>query len=436
MRPPGDRDRARRAVPAHGGAPAPRSGRPHDRPPGHRTLSPDPLRAPYFQDHLPVRESTDAVGHAVRQLYLNAGATDVALETGDPGLRAAMDAQWASVHDRKMYLTGAYGSRQAGEAFGDDHELPPDVAYAETCATIADLHWAWRMLLADGGAGAAAYAAAIERDTHNALAAAVDGTVTRFFYANPLQLRPDRLSGESTTRDRVPWFVCACCPPNIARTVAQYGAYLASTRDATLHLHQLAAAELALPAELGSGGVRVATDYPRSGRIEVEVSGAPAAGAELAVRVPDWSSAAELVAPDGRRHARGADGYARAPLTPGSYALDLDLTPRFTRAHHRVDAVRGCVAVERGPLVYCVEQVDLPADVAVDDLRVLVDRGIGVDAAGGLHVTCVVAAAEDGLYRPEGSVAGSGREVDVPLLPFAEWGRRGSPAMRVWLPTA
>jgi uncharacterized protein len=152
---------------------------------GHGLLPAGSLGAHYFQDHRPVRESTAAVGHAVRQLYLNAGVTDVFVGTGDGSLLRAMDAQWNSAHDRKMYLSGAFGSRHRDEAFGDDYELPSERAYAETCATVADLLWTWRMLLADGGAGAARYAETIEREVHNALAAAVDATGTRFFYANP-----------------------------------------------------------------------------------------------------------------------------------------------------------------------------------------------------------------------------------------------------------
>ncbi len=150
--------------------------------------------ARYFQDHAPVREATSAVGHAVRQFYLNAGVTDVYLETGEDALLNAMRAQWSSAHERKMYISGAFGSRHRDEAFGDDYELPSDRAYAETCATIADLQWTWRMQLASGGA---VYADVIEREIHNALAASVDATGTRFFYSNPLQLRPDRYSEEN-----------------------------------------------------------------------------------------------------------------------------------------------------------------------------------------------------------------------------------------------
>jgi DUF1680 family protein len=401
---------------------------------GHGLLRVGGLGAKYFQDHLPVRESTSAAGHAVRQLYLNAGVTDVYLETGDPTLLAAMDAQWASVHDRKMYLSGAFGSRHRDEAFGEDYELPSDRAYAETCATIADLHWTWRMLLAGGSAGAARCSEAIEREVHNALAAAVDASGTRFFYANPLQLRPDRISEENAPRERAAWYPCACCPPNIARTVAQLSAYVASVSDGALWLHQYADAEIDLPASLGTGIVRVRTAYPADGRVEIEVLGDVVADATLCVRVPRWSATSRVTGPGGA-HARDADGYARAPLAAGAtYVLDVELEPRLTRAHHRVDALRGAVAVERGPVVYCVEQADLPDPLVVDDL-VLLTGPVREGERGTLLLRCGVVAAGDDLYRDDAPYDVVG-EHEITAIPFADWGNREPGAMRVWLPTA
>jgi DUF1680 family protein len=408
---------------------------------GRGLLKVGPLGPRYFQDHEPVRESTAAVGHAVRQLYLNAGVTDVLTETGDRALLAAMDAQWASAHERKMYVSGAFGSRHRDEAFGDDYELPSDRAYAETCATIADLHWTWRMLLAGGAAGPARYAETIEREVYNALAAAVDATGTRFFYSNPLQQRPDRYSEENAPRERAAWYACACCPPNIARTVAQLGAYVASSTDGQLWLHQLVDAEVDLPADLGDAVLQVRTGYPAQGRLELAVRGRVAPGARLAVRIPSWSSATTVAGPDGR-HAADADGYARVPLVDGvAYTVDLDLTPRRTTAHHRVDALRGCVAVERGPVLYCVEQADLPAGVAVDDL-VLLAGPVEAGDRGTLRLRCgVVRGAGEpgveagvGLYRPEGVAPAPQTELDVTAVPFATWGNRSPGAMRVWLP--
>lgn len=392
----------------------------------------------YAQDHLPVREALTAQGHAVRQLYLNAGVADLYLEDGDATLLAAMDAQWGSVHERKMYVTGAFGSRHKDESFGDDYELPSDRAYAETCATIADLHWTWRMLLAGGAAGAAAYAETIERELHNALAASVDVTGTRFFYANPLQLRPDRLSEENAPRERLPWYYCACCPPNIARVVAQVSSYVATRSSGTLWLHQLAAAEIDVPAELGDGTLAVSTAYPQDGRVQIAVEGTFTPGATLAVRIPSWSRASVRSGHGGVVRA-DADGYARVPLTGGaSYTLDLDLTPRLTRAHHRVDALRGCVAVERGPLVYCVEQADLPDGVALDDV-VIVPAPVEEGADGTLRLTGRVLEPGGALYAPAPPGDGTparGPEVDVVAVPFSTWGNRGSGAMRVWLPVS
>jgi DUF1680 family protein len=406
---------------------------------GHGLLKAGSLGARYFQDHVPVREATSAVGHAVRQLYLNAGVTDVHLESGEDALLAAMDAQWASAHERKMYLSGAFGSRHRDEAFGDDYELPSERAYAETCATIADLHWTWRMLLARGGA---AYADVIEREIHNALAASVDVTGTRFFYSNPLQLRPDRYSEENAPRERAPWYACACCPPNIARTVAQLSAYVASSTDDALWLHQYADADVDLPTHLGDGVLEVRTAYPANGAVELSVRGSVRPGSALAVRLPAWSHASTVTADDpGGVFSAGADGYVRVPLVDGArYHLALDLTPRWTAAHSRVDAVRGCLALERGPVVYCVEQADLPEGTQVDDLVLdptvppsELGPGAGVDAVR-LEVTCSVVTAPDGLYPTAPHVPRQGEPLPVPAVPFATWGNRSPGAMRVWIP--
>ncbi len=404
---------------------------------GHGLLRAGTLGDRYFQDHTPVRESAVAVGHAVRQLYLNAGVTDLYLESGEDALLAAMDAQWASAHERKMYLSGAFGSRHRDEAFGDDYELPSDRAYAETCATIADLHWTWRMLLARGGA---AYADVVEREIHNALAASVDGTGTRFFYSNPLQLRPDRHSEENAPRERLSWYRCACCPPNIARTVAQLSAYVASTTSDALWLHQYADADIDLPTHLGDAVLEVRTAYPATGAVELTVRGRAEPGTTLALRLPAWSRGSTVVAAGGTFSA-GADGYVRVPLTGDArYELTLDLTPRFTAAHPRVDAVRGCLAVERGPVVYCVEQADLPAGVQVDDLVVdpavpprELGSGAGSDAVR-LELTCSVAPAAEALYADAAPAPGPGERLTVPAVPFATWGNRAPGAMRVWIP--
>lgn len=388
------------------------------------------LGASYFQDHAPVRESKDATGHAVRQLYLNAGATDVYLETGESALLDAMHAQWDSAHHRKMYLTGAFGSRHRDEAFGSDYELPSDRAYAETCATIADVHWAWRMLLASDQP--ATYAETIERELHNALAAAVGDDGTTFFYANPLQLRPDRFSEENAPRERQHWYSCACCPPNLARLFAQMSAYLATSTESELAVHLYADAEIDVPAHLGGGVLKVETRYPDDGEVVLSHDGP--APLRLALRVPSWSAVTRL---DGEPAQPEADGYLRVDLS-GARTLALDLTPRWTQAHHRVDALRGARAIEVGPRVYCVEQVDLPDGVALDDVVVIEGAALDLRTQEGsptVSLTGAVRSPSGGLYAmPENDPGEQKDGVAIVAIPFATWGNRGSTAMRVWLP--
>lgn len=403
---------------------------------GRGLLTPGAFGPQYFQDHLPVRESRDAVGHAVRQLYLNAGVTDLYLETGEPALLAAMDAQWASAHERKMYLSGAFGSRHRDEAFGDDYELPSDRAYAETCATIADLHWSWRMLLAGGEAGPARYAETIEREIYNALAAALDESGTRFFYSNPLQLRPDRYSEENAPRERTPWYSCACCPPNIARALAQLSAYVASYDESTIWIHQLADVEIDLPDHLGSGVVEISTGYPYDGDLTVSIRGDVAEHTRLALRVPTWAGEVQVVDGTGETYLP-QDGYLHLPITAGrSVTATVDLSPRWSRAHHRVDAVRGCVALERGPLLYCIETADLPGGVALDDLEIRVGGELSVHSDGRIDLECAVVPVAAGLYRALAEPTNPTATITVPAVPFFTWGNRSPGAMRVWLPVA
>ncbi|MGH3420571.1 MAG: glycoside hydrolase family 127 protein, partial [Streptosporangiaceae bacterium] len=195
----------------------------------------------YLQDHLPVRERTTEVGHAVRALYLEAGVTDVATETNDAELLNGSIARWADMVATKTSLTGGNGSRHDGESFGDHFELPPDRAYNETCAAIASFQWSWRLLLATGEAK---YADHMERILYNGFAAAISTDGMRFFYVNPLQRRVDHYEKDDPGRRRE-WFKCACCPPNIMRTLASLHHYLATSAGDTLTVHQYATATIA-----------------------------------------------------------------------------------------------------------------------------------------------------------------------------------------------
>jgi DUF1680 family protein len=396
----------------------------------------------YFSDRVPVREATTVEGHAVRAVYLAAGAADVAAETGDAELLAALATQYDSMERGKQYLTGGLGSRWEGESFGDPFELPTDRGYAETCAAIGGVQWAWRMLLATGEAR---YADQIERMLFNGFLAGVSLSGTEYFYVNPLQLRGDAHPEHerSAANGRRGWFDCACCPPNIMRMLSSLGAHVATTTDAGVQIHQYANGSIAA----GDLQLDVETAYPWDGRVRVTVRQAPTTPVEIAFRVPAWATGATL---DGA--AVTAGDYARVSRTyrdGDELVLDLPMAPRLTRADERVDAVRGCVAIERGPLVYALEQCDQTDGAPVDDLRILPGASFEVehrpDLLSGVSVvrtTGRVASlppAARSPYSTTPATAGeeqSAREVTLVAVPYYAWANRGPQPMRVWIPTA
>ena len=359
----------------------------------------------YFSDRVPVREAITVEGHAVRAVYLAAGAADVAAELDDEGLLQALRTQFDHMTATKMYVTGGLGARWEGEAFGDPFELPTDRAYAETCAAIGGVQWAWRMLLATGDAR---YADAVERMLYNGFLAGVSLSGSEYFYVNPLQHRSDAHAdgNRSPAHGRRGWFDCACCPPNVMRTLSGLEGYLATRDDAGVQLHQYAPGTITT----GEIGMEVETEYPWDGLVRVRVDEAPGP-IRLSLRVPAWAEGATV----GGRPA--APGYVEVPAVPGDVVeLRLPMEVRATTAHPRVDAVRGCVALERGPLVYAAEQTD--HDTPVDDLRIdpAAPRTVAhhPDLLGG--VTVVTAG-------------------DLTLVPYYSWANRGPAPMRVWIPT-
>lgn len=397
----------------------------------------------YYQDHQPVREVREVTGHAVRQLYLLAGMVDVAVETGDLTLLDAAERLWADAFRSRTYVTGAHGSRHREEAYGDPYELPPDRAYGETCAAIASFQWNWRLLLATGRAR---YADEMERVLYNAVAAAVSADGRHFFYSNPLHLRTGHAgSGEEAAARRLPWYSCACCPPNIARLMASLPGYLATADDGGLQIHLYGDASL----EAAQGGrVEMRTAYPWEGRVELEIAetGRDGQSWTIALRVPAWCDA-YTVSVDGEPvRAAARDGYVRLTRawTPGTtVVLDLDMPVRQVTAHPRVDAVRGCVALARGPLVYCLEQADLPPGTVLEDVRLdpaaevvaarpedLPDIPV-VLTAGGL-----IADPGDSLYTDGPRRERTGTPLTLTAVPYFLWGNRSEGPMRVWIPVA
>jgi uncharacterized protein len=420
---------------------------------GRPALADIPRGREYFQDDLPLRAARSFRGHAVRALYLASGAVDVAVETGDAELLEAAAEQWRHTVATRTYLTGGMGSRHVGESFGDDFELPPDRAYAETCAGVASVMLAWRLLLASGDPR---YADLAERTLYNVVAAspALDGR--SFFYANPLQQRVpgvppslDEESSRATASLRAPWFSVSCCPPNVARTFASLAAYVATADAGGVQLQQLAACTVRTT--LGDGravGLRVSTDYPWSGAVTVRIEESAGGSWRLGLRVPSWARGATLSWGGQRRPAAPGLAEVEQAWRPGQeLRLELPLQPRWTRPDPRIDAVRGCVAAERGPLVYCAESPGQDPAVRLDALAVETSSPPGERPRG-----------EDGLYDGAVPLTCSSRTVPlsavgwpyggndldeqppvhVPLrlIPYFRWGNRGAATMRVWLPEA
>ncbi len=413
---------------------------------GRGTLPAIELGREYYQDDVPVRSAEVLRGHAVRALYLAAGAIDVAVETGDADLLDAVRSQYARTLARRTHLTGGMGSHHQDEAFGDDHELPPDRAYCETCAGVASIMVAWRLLLATGDAS---WGDVVERTLYNVVATSPRADGRAFFYTNPLQKRvpgeaasDEEVSARALSRLRAPWFEVSCCPTNVARTVAALGGYVGAVAADGLHVVQLASARIRT--RLGDGravGVEVATGYPVDGEVVVRVTEAPEGAWTLALRVPAWAAGSARV--DGQR-AVVADGEVRvrrAFAVGDEVRLVLPVAPRVTVADPRVDAVRGCVAVERGPVVLCAESVDLPGGADVEALRV--DPGEVLPDGDGARLRGRLVPADDGAAWPYATAPGgapdagpAGEDVDVRLVPYHSWANRGPSTMRVWLPLA
>jgi DUF1680 family protein len=416
---------------------------------GYGGLGPGNHGSSYFQDHVPVRQATEVTGHAVRALYLAAGVTDILLETGEAQLLHAMRAQWHDMVARKSYVTGGLGAHHSDEAFGDPYELPPDRCYGETCAAIASIMWNWRMLLVTGDAR---HADLVERTLYNAflVGLALDGR--GFSYVNPLQVRDQHRDPVERGALRQPWYECACCPPNVMRLLATLEDYLATADDEGVQIHLYAPARLAAEHPGGGGRIELTmlTDYPWRGSIEMVLTATPDRPWTLSLRIPAWASGATLAINGEPIGSAPGPGYARLERSWSAgdrVVLKLPMMPRLTAPHPRIDAVRGCLAIERGPLVYCIEDVDQPEGVTLDDLRLdpaapLRERTIpgllpGTVAlvAGGVHAPAHDPASWG--YAPASSITpGDGRRVELTAIPYALWGNRSEGAMRVWVPVS
>ena len=411
---------------------------------GHRVLDPKGhFDSTYYQDAVPVRDQSTVVGHAVRALYLLSGMVDVYTETGEQALLDAALRQWESLLATKMYLNGAVGSRFEGEAFGDSYELPPDLVYGETCATIASIMVSWRLLLATGQSR---FADHIERALYNLFAGSTSVERDAFFYNNPAQRRVAHPAAPTDTRPqradapgtRPHWFQCACCPPNIMRTVASLGGYVATRSGTGIQVHQY------LPAVIRSpfGTLTMSTDYPLDGTIRLTVTEPVTPQWTLSLRVPDWCQGASVTV--NGEPAGGAE-LTRQWHDGDTVVLTLPMPPRLTVAHPAVDAVRGTVAIERGPLVYCLESPDQPDGVDLNHVELDPGEPLTEEVRDLLGSPAVIVHAT-GFARDDSGWAATGwatlgqepatpgRRVRLSAIPYHLWANRGPSLMRIFVP--
>lgn len=394
----------------------------------------------YCQAHLPVREQKEAVGHAVRAMYLYCAVADLARETGDHSLFAVCKDLWQSVITRRMYITGGIGSSAEGESFTFDYDLPGDRAYSETCAGIGLFFWGNRMLNMELDSR---YADVMERVLYNVILSGVSLDGTKYFYTNPLEVWPEavrkRFDLKHVVLTRQPWFDCACCPPNIARFLASVGQYFYSQDSSALYAHLFG--EGTMVTELGGVKVTVSqeTDYPWWGEVAFRFQPEEPVRFTFGVRIPGWCRNPEFLVNGKKEEFSVSRGYAlfkRAWKKGDEVMANFPMQVERVKANPLVRYLNGRVAITRGPIVYCIEEKDHGADLSTIVLPqdASFEACFEPDTLGGVVVIKGKALREksssENLYNPEKP----GREeVSLRAIPYYAWGNRGEGEMTVWI---
>ena len=385
-------------------------------------------------------------GHAVRAMYACCGATDYYLEIGDPAYWKTLNVLWKDLVSAQMYVTGGVGARSDGEAFGDPYELPNARAYGESCAAIGNMMWNWRMLAATGEAK---FADVMERALYNGINSGMSLDGRLYCYRNPLAFDPS--GGDKIRND---WYDTTCCPPNLERTFASLPGYFYSTSKEGLYLHFFDNSQLDWHLENGVGlKVRQKTNYPWDGSVEISVTPAEPAEFTFFLRIPGWTDTAQV----------GVNGKPVAGATPGQYLpirrrwstgdvirLQLNMKPQLLEANAQVIENNGRVAVQRGPLVYCLEQMDQPEGVSLRNVALNLDPKSSTpfqeefqkDLLGGVvllrHVgTAYRGSAEQSrLYFRYSGEPRKSRPISLTLIPYYAWANRTATPMQVWTPVS
>jgi uncharacterized protein len=381
----------------------------------------------YLQDHAPIREHTEIVGHSVRAMYFYAAATELA--EGDEALEHALLKVWNNLTRRRMYVTGGTGASASNEGFTRDFDLPNLHSYAETCAACGLIFWGNRLLQMTG---AAEYADVMERALYNAALAGISLDGTRYFYDNPLESRGGH--------DRRAWFSCACCPPNIARLIGGLGSYVLGSSDEAVYLHMPVGLEAELRIQDTEVRLRVESNYPWSGKVRVHVEPERPVEFRLKVRIPEWADEVASELPGLEQEAEFEAGYAVFEKLWGQgdvLTLDMEMPGKWIEADPMVRDNLGRVALTRGPLVYCAEerdlgfapqllQVDLEGPMEEATMPKLLNA-VALEVEGVADVESF----PDALYADAGTT--ETREAVARLIPYFLWNNRGANGMQVWL---
>jgi DUF1680 family protein len=409
-----------------------------------------PQQIVYMYCGMPFTSRTKLEGHAVRAMYACCGATDYYLETGDQACWKTLNVLWNDLTAHQLYVNGGVGARAAGEAFGDQYELPNAQAYGESCAAIGNMMWNWRMLAASGDAK---FTDVIERALYNGINSGMSLDGRTYCYRNPLAFDP---AGESRDRHLVDgkirnaWYDTTCCPPNLERTFASLSGYFYSTNADGVYVHLYDNSEMNWHLHDGTAlKVQQKTNYPWSGDVKLTVSPATAKEFVMYVRIPGWST----------KNSVKVNGKEIADAKPGEYLairrrwaendtidLSFDMTTRMLKANPAVTEDRGRVAFQRGPIVFCMEHLDQP------------EHGVGMNLAGytvlpegatteqfepqllnGVMVlthpaTISKTATDVPLYFPASTPKAPASPTTVKLIPYYAWANRESASMQVWIP--
>lgn len=405
-----------------------------------------PYNKDYSQSHLPIREQDKAEGHSVRAVYLYSGTADLAAELNDESLFEACKRLWKNVVTKRMYVTGGIGSSQYQEAFTVDYDLTNDRAYTETCASIGLMFWAHRMLQIEGDSE---YADVMERALYNGVLSGMSLDGKSYFYVNPLEVWPaacgHRNDMSSVKGTRQSWFGCACCPPNIARLLASLGQYVyshnAKKGEAYVHLYTGSKVDL----ELAGQQVQIVqqTNYPWNGDVDLQLSLQGDAAFTLALRIPAWCRDARISI-NGEKIgitdsiSKGYAKISRVWRNGDRIALSLSMQIEIVRSNPNVRENAGKIALQRGPVIFCLEEADngpnlrdisLPAD---SKLTARFEEQLleGVHVISGTAWRSDPESNEDALYRTEGF-----KKVPAPVkaVPYYAWSNRQPGEMLVWI---